>query len=227
MNPSNPEKIRVLGERLQLDSGKTVLDLGCGTGGPAVLLAREYGCRVVAVDSHEPFLDVGKRRAEDAGVGHLVTFVHEDGAEYIRRARRCNVALCLGATGVLGGFIETARTLRELVDVQGHVVLGDLYVKDPVPPDANDDENAPLYSLAQLLDAFVITGLAPVTVITASEDDWNTYITLRWRSVEDWLEENPDHPDAPRFRNRSRASDLQEQRHGWAIIAGRRAVDLG
>lgn len=66
-------------------------------------------------------------------------------------------------------------------------------------------------------------GLAPISVFTASADEWERYHSLIWLSVEDWLAENPDHPDAARFQGReSRAEDLAEHRDGWAIVAGRR-----
>ncbi|MFY9577910.1 MAG: hypothetical protein WAQ33_01165, partial [Gaiellaceae bacterium] len=45
-NPTSPEKIRLLGERLRLGPESHVLDLACGKGGPAVILAREFGCTI-------------------------------------------------------------------------------------------------------------------------------------------------------------------------------------
>jgi cyclopropane fatty-acyl-phospholipid synthase-like methyltransferase len=225
MNPSSPEKIRLLGERLRLDSTKTVLDLGCGTCGPSLLLASEYGCRITAVDNYEPFLARGRQRAADAGVSQLITFVHEDGARFVRGATQHDVAMCLGATSILGGIAETSQALRDLVPVGGHIVVGDLYLPDGTAPHEIDD--GPGRSLPELLEVIAAAGLAPVTMLTASEDDWNTYSSLKWLSVEDWLEENPDHADAPRFRKRQYTSDLMEHASGWAIIAARRPRDLG
>ena len=46
-NPTNPEKIRLLGERLRLGPESRVLDVACGKAGPAVLLASTFGCRIV------------------------------------------------------------------------------------------------------------------------------------------------------------------------------------
>ena len=53
-----------------------------------------------------------------------------------------------------------------------------------------------------------------------------TYSSLMWLSVEDWLAENPGHPDANGMRRRSYSSDLLQHRLGWALIAGRRTSDL-
>src|SRR5687768_8599136 len=103
MNPSSPEKIIRLGERLRLDARTTVLDLCAGTGGPAVLLAHRYGCKVTCVEFHAPFVDHARRRASDAGVAHLLTLIHQDAAEFMADPGHFDVAMCLGAAGVLGG----------------------------------------------------------------------------------------------------------------------------
>jgi SAM-dependent methyltransferase len=233
MNPSSPEKIRQLGVRLRLDHRATVLDLCAGTGGPAVLLAREYGCRVTCVDSHAPFLDHARRRAEEAGVADLITTVVRDASEFMHDPGTFSAAMCLGSADVLGGFEDAAAALRATVPTGGHVVIGDLYRRDGGALDAGDDTPAWLEHaiesttpLVDHLDAMVRSRLAPITVIPSSEEEWMTYSSLMWLSVEDWLEENPDSPDAARLRQRSYASDLVQHRFGWALIAGRRTPDL-
>ena len=223
MNPSSPEKIRILGERLRLQPGSTVLDLGCGTGGPAVLLAGAFGCSVIGVDHHEPFLDRARSRAAEAGISDLVEFVAADGAEFIRhRATVVDAAICLGAAWILGGFAATADQLGELVRAGGHVAIGDSFRRNGL----DDQADAPEFSLAEFVDAMATNGLSPITVLESSPDDWHTYTSLMWLSIEDWIEENQTHPDAERFRqDRHRGADLAEHRHGWAIVAGRRSSD--
>lgn len=223
INVSSPDKIRTLGSRLGLDPATTVLDLACGTGGPAVILASAYGCRVTGVDHHEPFLQDARRRADAAGVGHLLDVVHQDGAEFMDAAATFDVALCLGAPWILGGFEATARRLHDVVPVGGHVAIGDLFLPEGMAPPASGE---PASALAERLQEMVAAELAPITILTASEDDWNTYTSLKWLSIEDWLAENPDHPDAPRHRARPSLSDLAEHAFGWAIVAGRRTGDF-
>jgi trans-aconitate methyltransferase len=45
-----------------------VVDAGCGAGRQTLALAKALGVTIHAVDSHQPFLDELRRRAEDAGV---------------------------------------------------------------------------------------------------------------------------------------------------------------
>ena len=48
-----------------------VLDFGCGKGALAVLLASEFGIKVVGVDAMASFLDEARQKAEEYSVSHL------------------------------------------------------------------------------------------------------------------------------------------------------------
>jgi len=55
---------------LPLDA--VVVDAGCGPGGQTLVLARELGVKVTAIDIWEPFVEVLKGRAKRAGLDHLI-----------------------------------------------------------------------------------------------------------------------------------------------------------
>ncbi|MFE3152074.1 bifunctional class I SAM-dependent methyltransferase/N-acetyltransferase [Streptomyces sp. NPDC059218] len=58
-----------------------VLDLGCGPGRAALLLAAEAGAEVTAVDLHRPFLDELREAAGARGLGDRIRTVRADMAE--------------------------------------------------------------------------------------------------------------------------------------------------
>jgi SAM-dependent methyltransferase len=64
-----------LAAALSLNSDSTVLDVGCGLGGPARFLAATYGCRVTGIDLSEPFVDAARMLTERAGLSHRISFV--------------------------------------------------------------------------------------------------------------------------------------------------------
>jgi cyclopropane fatty-acyl-phospholipid synthase-like methyltransferase len=66
-NPTSPEKIRLLGEYLRLTSESRVLDIACGKGGPALLLAGEHGCRILGIEVRPAFADEARSRVAAAG----------------------------------------------------------------------------------------------------------------------------------------------------------------
>ncbi|MHC0053411.1 class I SAM-dependent methyltransferase [Actibacterium sp. D379-3] len=60
--------------KLLLKPGMRVLDIGCGWGGMALTLARDYGARVVGVTLSEEQHKVACQRARDAGLADRVEF---------------------------------------------------------------------------------------------------------------------------------------------------------
>ena len=74
LSPGGPEEVREITRGIDL-AGKTVLDIGCGTGGPAIVLAREMGAaRIVAVDVEAHLLERAAIHAKTAGVDDRIEF---------------------------------------------------------------------------------------------------------------------------------------------------------
>ncbi len=51
-----------------------MLDIGCGTGGPAIVLAHDMGARVVGIDVEPQLIEHARRHADQAGVGDRIDF---------------------------------------------------------------------------------------------------------------------------------------------------------
>src|SRR5438105_9613583 len=73
-----PADVRVLGVRAALAPGQWVADLGSGMGGPTLLLAREHGCYMVAVDWSRQAMQICRRSAEAAGLAGRMRYVAGD-----------------------------------------------------------------------------------------------------------------------------------------------------
>ncbi|MGW0775503.1 GNAT family N-acetyltransferase [Streptomyces sp. NPDC002835] len=75
---SDDTTARLLAMAGPLPARPRVLDLGCGPGRSALLLAERAGARVTAVDLHEPFLDELRHSAEARGLGGAIRTVRAD-----------------------------------------------------------------------------------------------------------------------------------------------------
>jgi SAM-dependent methyltransferase len=64
--------------RLNLESAKRLLDVGCGSGGPALHDARRTGCEVVGVELSEEAVAEATRRAQEAGLETRSSFLQAD-----------------------------------------------------------------------------------------------------------------------------------------------------
>ena len=55
-------------------AGRRVLDIGCGIGGPAFVLARKYGAHVTGIDLESQLIDRATRRASELGLSAQTEF---------------------------------------------------------------------------------------------------------------------------------------------------------
>jgi SAM-dependent methyltransferase len=221
-NPIGADKIRLLGERIRLAPGQRVLDVACGRGGPALVLASAFGCEILGVEKASVFAAAARERAAEAGLGALIEVREQDAADFPIDAEAWDAALCLGASWIWGGLEGTVEALVRGVRRGGHVAVGEVYRRGP--PEAGDDEFAPL---ADTVRRFERAGPPVTTLITASEQDWDAYQSLHWASLEEWLAENPDDPEAGEIRAEHEKWKWRYLEHdrrllGWAILAGQK-----
>jgi cyclopropane-fatty-acyl-phospholipid synthase len=65
-------KFRRIGDKLGLQSGHSVVEIGSGWGGFAIFAARTYGCRVTTVTISPAQFEEAKSRVCEVGLAHLV-----------------------------------------------------------------------------------------------------------------------------------------------------------
>lgn len=221
-NPISGEKIRLLGERIGLGPGRRVLDIASGRGGPAIVLASTFGCRVLGVEKSNEFATAARERIATAGLEELITIHEQDAADFPIEPEQWDAALCLGASWIWDGLEGTVAALVRGVRPGGHVAVGEVYLRG-----APGDGEGEFASLADTVRRFERAGPPVTTLITASEHDWDAYESLHWASLEEWLAEHGDEPEAAEIRaehERWKWHYLENGREidGWAILAGRK-----
>lgn len=73
LSPGGAEEVGEIVKGLDL-TGAAVLDIGCGTGGPAQVLARDKGAKVIGIDVEPQIISRAKSLAEPAGLAGAVSF---------------------------------------------------------------------------------------------------------------------------------------------------------
>lgn len=224
-NPTSEEKLVLLGRRLGLGPESRVLDIASGRGGPAVLLAQTFGCRVDGIEISPDFHAVAVARAADAGLSDQLSFELGDGAAASFEHESYDAALCLGASFVFGSLADTVEALAPAVRPGGHVAVGEPFWRVLPLPDDYEDRRDPWTTLEGTVVIFETSGLPVVSVIASSDDDWDRYETLHWQAIEHWLAANADDPDASEIRARHERHKRTYLRYGrdyvgWAIFVG-------
>jgi SAM-dependent methyltransferase len=115
-NWQTPDELERFSSQLALAPGIRLLDVACGSGGPALLLARATGCHVTGVDREATGLANARRIARDAGLQRQAAFVRADASQALPFADGAFDAIaCIDALNHLPGrsavFADWARLL--------------------------------------------------------------------------------------------------------------------
>jgi serine/threonine-protein kinase HipA len=124
---------RILAELPPLPSRPRIVDLGCGGGAGALLLAEHFGVPVTAVDLAQPFLDQLMELARARGLAHLVHPIAADFAAPPIEPGSVDLLWSEGAAYVLT-FSGALTAWRPLLAPGGVAVISELsWFTDPVP----------------------------------------------------------------------------------------------
>jgi SAM-dependent methyltransferase len=198
LNPLSVDKLRLIG-RICAASGPTrVLDLCCGKAEMLCSWAAEHDVTGIGVDISEVFLDAAHQRAAELGVDDRVSFVHDDATRYVTEvAEQFDVVSCIGATWIGKGLIGTLELMRQRMRRGGLIAVGEPYLIDPLPAgmSVHGIGNEDWVSLVGTHQRFDQAGFDLVEMVLSNTDDWDRYVAAQWRTVDDWLRQNPDDPD--------------------------------
>lgn len=110
---------------LSLSPQPRIADLGCGCGAGTLLLAEQYQCQVIAVDSSSDFIQELTVRANQAGLTDLVVPVHGDMAKLDWPDASVDLLWSEGAAYNLG-FEQALKLWHRLLADDGIAVVSEL-----------------------------------------------------------------------------------------------------
>lgn len=118
--------------RLDLRPSNRLLDVGCGSGGPALYVARRTGCQVVGVELSAEGVAEATRLAHEAGLESRATFLQADASEPLPfEDGSFDALICIDAinhlpdrAGVLGDWARVLRSGGRLLFTDPVVITG-------------------------------------------------------------------------------------------------------
>jgi SAM-dependent methyltransferase len=226
LNPFTEEKLMLLGEICQLKAGMRQLDLCCGKAEMLSQWARRYGIEGIGVDISTVFLSAARQRVQELGVFDKVTFVQGNAAQYQAQPHYFDVVSCIGATWIGNGLVGTLALMKPALKEGGLLLVGEPYWIDPPPQEAYaalEVSEGDFVSLDGMLERFEQAGIELVEMVLANHDSWDRYVAAQWMTLDQWLHDNPDDPEAPTIRvwnERNKRAYLQFERRyfGWGVF---------
>jgi len=134
-HPGGLALTRALAESINLSMEDRLLDVACGRGASALMLAQVYKCQVVGIDASTTALEYARKEATRYRLDEFVTFREGDATCLAFPDCTFTAAICECATTLFAdkgaALSETARVLRR----GGHLALsGNSYRSDGCVP---------------------------------------------------------------------------------------------
>jgi len=209
-NPTSEAKINELVALLPLAAGSRVLDVACGKAELLLRIAARYDASGVGIDLSPYEVEAAEVRVSDRGLKDKITIVHSDGADYKAQANSFDLAMCIGATWVWGGYAGTIEALKQRVTPGGLIAIGEPFkLKEPGDEylAAEPDFVASLISHAENVEIAQQADLTLLYCLVSNQDDWDRYEGLQTLAAETYAREHPEDPDVPELLKLRREVD--------------------
>ena len=221
INPSTPEKILTIGKILGVGQDSRIIDFGCGYGEVLALWAERFGISGIGIDIREHVCNRAQNKMHKRRMAERIEIVCANAAEYPFEKHGFDVALCIGASFIWGGYRPTIRAMKKAIRTGGKLVIGEPYwLKGDVPSEYSEQQA--VHTEYELLQITREEGVDLEYVMRASHDDWDRYEAGNWYGLIRWIEENPDHPERQDVINHLHNAQDEYLRYereylGWAM----------
>jgi len=125
---------RELAEALGINAGVSLLDVGCGLGGPARFLAATYGCHVTGIDLSQPFIEAARMLTERCGLAGRVTFLQGDALDLPFTDASFDHAWTQHVAMNIADRVGFYRSIHRVLKPGGRLAIYDVALGDGGPP---------------------------------------------------------------------------------------------
>jgi ubiquinone/menaquinone biosynthesis C-methylase UbiE len=213
VNPITAEKMLEIGRTVDLGENSRVIDFGCGFGEMLALWARNFRISGIGVDVREYACERARKKMEQQGLSDRIQIICSNAAEYRFQEHYFDVAACIGATFIWGGFRPAIRRMRDAPQPNGKIIVGESYwLKEPVPHEFAEKQS--VYREHELLEMIRQEKFDLEHLVRANHDDWDRYEAGNWKGLLSWLDENPEHPQRHEVIKHLRESQGEYLRYG-------------
>ena len=155
----------MLAEKLTMNASSSVLDIGCGIGGPARFLSSEFGCKVSGIDLTADFVNTGNSLTDQVGLSDKVKLI-EASALSIPFADNSfdvsymiHVGMNIADKDVL--FSEAFRVTKPggVFGIYDVMLIGNYELQYPLPWAVEEDGNA-IASATDYISALIKAGFS-------------------------------------------------------------------
>jgi SAM-dependent methyltransferase len=200
-NALEPETLAACVARTGLTPGARALEIGAGNGTVSVILARDFGLRVEAVELDWGMTTLAQARIAAAGVADRVILHRLRSEVLLADMDGLDLITAIGVTDPVGEGVRAPRAmlegLRPHLRDGGFLIWGDLFwAAEPPEPLRQLMEMTNLHDTHDGWQAAArAAGYEVVSAEVSSEATWNRYLATMDGAARAWLDANPEAPE--------------------------------
>lgn len=123
------EEFRSFMDRLDINSNSRVLDVACGSGGPALYMSQHKGCRVTGIDINAAGIANGNQTAEARGLSNRVSFQVIDASQPLPfEDNTFDAITCIDAINHVYSRLEMLREWYRVLRPGGRFIFTDAVI---------------------------------------------------------------------------------------------------
>ncbi|WP_037268446.1 cyclopropane-fatty-acyl-phospholipid synthase family protein [Kibdelosporangium aridum] len=175
----------VLLDRLDLDAGSRVVDLGSGWGELLMhAVERADGVHGLGVDTDQVALERGRALARERGLAERIEFVQADASTWSGATEH---ALCIGSSHAFGDTRAAIEALAAVVPAGGRLLFGDGFWQASPNPAAVEIFGDQILTLPELVDSSRSAGWRVIHLSTADQREWDEFESSSRAGWQEWL----------------------------------------
>ncbi len=179
-NPISLQTLQAAGKLANFAPGKTLVELGCGKGFPALFWASIFGVQVEGFDRGQVYVDYSNARAKLLNLSHLACFFRQDLKSFVP-TKKYDVVASLGVGAeVFGGWSSAFKFFRSLLKDDGVVLYGEpVWKSRPVKPEvlcALQCKEDTFLTLPETRRQLHDLNLQELGLFVVSKEDWELYV---------------------------------------------------
>jgi cyclopropane fatty-acyl-phospholipid synthase-like methyltransferase len=194
LNPVSQQTLVAAGKLANLSRGKTLVDLGCGKGFPALLLAGTFGVQVEGFDLGKINVNYANARAKLLNLSILAQFFSQDLKGFVP-SKKYDVVASLGIEPEVYDGREAAFKFFRSTLKEGGVLLytEPVWKKRPLQSEvltalcSKEDSFLTFAETQQLIQK---AGYAELGHFVSTKEDWDVYVRSPIRGLQELIEHN-------------------------------------
>ena len=158
-----------------LHSEPNILDIGCGPGMQTIELAKNINGRIVALDTHKPFLNALTRNAVDEGVAEKIKATEGSMFSLEFEKNSFDLLWSEGAIFIIG-FSRGIKEWREYIKTGGYLVVSEIsWLRQDIPEEARafwEDDYPEITDIESNIKIIQESGYSPVGHFVLPKSGW-------------------------------------------------------